>query len=178
MFFLRECRVNRRHDYADDSEKEGLDEPVSCLLYVNMSAGVDIKIKWLTEKDAEGEAEPDLDRYFNLRHNGGVLFAVKWAIDVYEGVDNHSCLAVWQKSSTRIYIHSQTLFKKRKRKPLFCDFFFFNNCCHSGPSDILIDLLVLIFPPTLIVPRRGGVEVSALGKYSAMCCEYCVFCIH
>lgn len=46
MFFPGECRVNRRHDYADDGgEKEGLDEPVSCLLYVNMSAGADIKIK-------------------------------------------------------------------------------------------------------------------------------------
>lgn len=49
MFFLGECRVNRRHDYADDDgsgcEKEGLDEPVPRLLYVNMSAAADIKIK-------------------------------------------------------------------------------------------------------------------------------------
>lgn len=68
--------------------------------------------------------------------------------------------------------------KEQKRELLFCDFFPFNDRCHSAPSDILIDLLVLIFPVTLIVPRRGGAEVSALGKYSAACCEYCVFCIH
>lgn len=36
----------------------------------------------------------DLDRYFNLRRNDVALFAVKWAIDVYEGVDNGRCLAL------------------------------------------------------------------------------------
>lgn len=35
----------------------------------------------------------DLDRYFNLRRNDVALFAVKWAIDVYEGADNRCCLA-------------------------------------------------------------------------------------
>lgn len=45
-----------------------------------------------------------------------------------------------------IFAHKRCLKKINKRELLFCDFFPFNYCCHSGPSDILIDLLVLIFP--------------------------------